>query len=646
MSRGNLKAVSAAMDKIVEPGVDQFDVPNGRRGGPGGHAPKAMPDDCPVIPVGTWNGTYYFLDALGQLRELAADKVANKHIVSLFSPYSEYLIETWARRKLVAQRGPDGKALKDEDDQPVMEWVITGWDTEVVTNLLMDVASQQGVWDAREKVRGRGAWRHDDGSLILHCGNHLWIEGRWARPGMHEGLVYPTMPAMPRPAGDPRATCDQVAPELAMMLRARGVELAADASPARALLELFKTFNWERALVDPVLMLGWNGVAKVGGALDYRPLAWITGDTATGKSSLQKLIGWLHEGSILQSPDTSAAGVRQVLGQQSLPVGIDEGEPDERGDSRKMHELIKLARLAATSQGNILRGGQDHKGHEFRATSCFLFSSILVPPIPPQDRNRLAVLELNELPAGAREPRLDKREMIAIGQWMTARIASRWREWPLVLEAFTDALVDYGKQGGRAAGQFGSLRAAAWMLLEDGMPDEDELEAWGRMLGADVLAETAGQASDGEQCIDRLATQTPAMQGHGMPRSIADWVAQAVKPIEMLGMIPNPDDVARRRAAEDFLDRFGLKPTVRAGAEFLAVATSHEGLAKLFEGTRWAGGTWSQALGRIKGAVKDQPRRISHKNRKCTLVPIDAVWTPEEATVVVVPEPEDADVEL
>ena len=199
----------------------------------------------------------------------------------------------------------------------------------------------------------------------------------------------------------------ELAPKLFAYLQARGAEVDEGSTAGELLHALFTCWRFARPMVDPMLLLGWNAAAVYGGALDYRPLVWLTGDKATGKSALQKGLGLMHGNGILQSPDATEAAVRQILGQQSLPVAIDEAEADE--DNRKMLALVKLARLAATSQGNILKGGQDHQGHEFRATSCFLFSSILIPPIPPQDKSRLAVLEMEEIPAGAREPPLDKR---------------------------------------------------------------------------------------------------------------------------------------------------------------------------------------------------------------------------------------------
>lgn len=631
--RANLKPVQAALLNIVDAPSDDFDPPRDRFGD--GPPPKTMPEGCPVVPVGTEDNVYYFLTALGELRGLTADKVANKHIVGMFAPESDFLFQHWPRKKLVARTDPDGNPVVDENGDEVMEMRITGWRPDDVSIQLMDVAAARGVWNAREKVRGRGAWRGSDGGLILHTGNHVLIGGRWQKPGMYDGMVYPTAPPIPKPASgdDAHASGPVLAPKLTGMLRARGVAIAEDVTPAQLLYQFLKTWNWERPSVDPVLLLGWIAGAMMGGALDYRPLAWITGGAKTGKSTLQKVIGLLFGGGILQSSEASEAGVRQVLGQQSLPVGLDETEATE--DNRKLNALVKLARLAATSQGNILRGGQDHKGHEFRATSCFLFSSILVPPMPPQDASRIAMLRLDALPAGSRKPQVDDREIEAIGVWLRRRLADGWPRWPAVLEEFTDGLIDAGKHDNRGADQFGTLLAGFYILTDEGIPDIDLTAAWGDKLKVSELAETADQENEGDQCIRHLSTSMVQLPGHGASKLVAEWVLQASQPM------PPPSDLAgqgevkdRRAQADRMLARIGLKVVGRdtpGQAEcYLAVAVKFDSLGRQFEGTRWQSGVWAQALRYIAGAKANQNTRIAGRQTKAVHVPIGAVVTRDE----------------
>lgn len=596
----------------------------GGGGGAAGTRRKYLPEDCPVQAVGTEAGLFYFLSTLGELRALKADQVANKHIVALFAPASDYLLEQWPRKKEVT-------TIDQDTGEERTEWIVTGWRTDDVSMLLMDAAASLGVWNAREKVRGRGGWQADDGSLVLHAGDRVLLGGKWRLPGLYEGLVYPTQPASPRPAKAIPESAAALAPKLLAYLEARGADVDEHSSAGEMLLELFKCWRFTRSLVDPVLLLGWNAAAMYGGALDYRPLAWLTGDKATGKSALQKAIGLLHGNGILQSPDATEAAVRQILGQQSLPVAIDEAEADE--DNRKMLALVKLARLAATSQGNILKGGQDHQGHEFRATSCFLFSSILIPPIPPQDKSRLAVLEMEEIPAGAREPPLDKRELAELGAIMRRTMAERWHLWPARLAAFRNAMIDVGGHQGRVADQFGSLLAAAHLLQYEAPPTEAYLQAWGEKLAHGALTEVNDNTAESDRCIGYLVTKQVQLGRGGERRQVSEWLLDCVKrPDFGRGFEDDSDSSEIRRRAREAIGRLGLRIVEGTskglpGVVYVAVASEHQGLAELFQGSRWSASVWAQALRRAKGAVGYDRQRIAGRIMACTLVPLTEMVT-------------------
>lgn len=594
-----------------EEDVAQFAGSDDDHDGGGRAAPpmRAMPDDCPVTPIGTEGGIYYFITALGELRGLPADKVANKHIVSMFAPDSQYLLDTWPRKKLVKSEDPN-------TGEQIEEWIVTGWRNDDVAMLLMDVAAAKGVWNARDRVRGRGAWRARDGSMVIHAGNHVLINGRWQRPGIYDGMVYATAPSIPRPWPKPVP--------------------AGDGGPAYALLQTLSKWQWSRPLIDARLLLGWIGSAMMGAYLNYRPLAWITGDSKTGKSTLQELLGWVLGGALLQSPDASEAAVRQVLGQQSLPVAIDEAEAEE--DNRKLLALVKLARIAASASGDILRGGQNHEGHQFTAKTCFLFSSILIPPIPPQDRNRMAILELEELPSGQRQPKFTEDEMNELGEQLRRRIADRAGAFNAILEKFKDALVDFGGHNNRTAGQFGTLLAASHILLEDTMPDDQELMDWAELLALNRLAEAADNQPGGQECAEYMLTSLVQLQQGGQQRLISDWLLQATLPIEALDPLVASDRRAERESARKALAKIGLaihvgKARDRAhagealpvpGREYVAVAGGkHQGLARVFHDSRWKQGGWVQALARIDGAVKSQQVKVMGRNMRMLLVPVD-----------------------
>ena len=87
----------------------------------------------------------------------------------------------------------------------------------------------------------------------------ITLGGKLCDPGEIGDYVYTRRPPLERPW-------------------MRSIDLADD--PALVVLPLLRKWNWGRPEVDPVLMLGWIGVAFLSGALPWRPAVFVTGDVA------------------------------------------------------------------------------------------------------------------------------------------------------------------------------------------------------------------------------------------------------------------------------------------------------------------------------------------------------------------------------
>jgi hypothetical protein len=556
-----------------------------------------LPEACPVIPLGIAGGTYHFLDANRQHRELLTKEMSRLGVTSLYG------VELDLLRLYYPRYSKEGS--------------VTGWKPEIAAEALMKACARRGVWDVFGRMRGAGAWLGEDGGLVLHCGDvvlQIAREGRGlnpagpretvVEPGRIGRYVYPSAPSKPRPAD------------------AGGAD---HLGAGETLLELFRTWTWQRGELDAVLLLGWIGAAMVGGALDWRPLAWLTGDRGTGKSTLHKLLKWIFGDGLLAATDVSAAGIWQTLQFASLPLAIDELEAD--ADNRKAQAVITLARIAA-SGGTIRRGGSDHKATEFTARSCFLFSSILVPPLSGQDRSRMAILELG--PLGKNEPpEMSEKEMAALGRGLMRQVVDNWPRWTATLEAYRAALGKRG-HGGRGADQFGTLLAAADMLLFGNTPVEDErLEKWCHQLKAEDLAEQDDNAPDHERFAQHLLSSVTDVHRNGSRRSIGELVRQAMR------MPGDKDDMLAQHDAQRELATYGLKIVIEEGVYLLAVANAHQGLAKLFEGTHWGarsgtGGVWSQSARRVPDARRSKNAlRFGEASSRAVLVPLKAIMVEE-----------------
>lgn len=578
-----------------EPGPDEPPDPEPGDYGPGGGGPGVrgggvlLPRGCPVEPLGIAGDTFFYLDQQRQLRDLKAKDHSKLGITALFGTANAALYDLWPRT--------------DKDGH------VIGWRQDKASEALMRAAAYEGVWHAAERVRGAGAWRGPDGELVLHCGDEIVtvpVDGGWSRrvaerPGKVGRYVYPAAPVGPRPHP--------------------GHQPGGEDGPAARVLRVLRTWNWRRGEIDAVLALGWIGAGMVGGALKWRPLAWVTGGRGTGKSTFHDLLRALLDEALLASSDATEAALRQVLGHASLPVVLDELEAEQ--DNRKADKVVKLARQAA-SGGMVFRGGADHQATGFSARSCFMFSSIVVPPLQAQDRSRMAILELERLDPGAEVPDLDPRTWRQVGAGLRRRLVDAWPRFNRVLEAYRHALAQVGHDA-RGCDLFGTLLACADVLLHDGEFESDSAEAWVSKLKAAEMR--VDEESDERMFLQHVLSSVVDPYRNGTRTTLAEWIHRA----------------AGRRAGQDaatadtVIGTFGLRvvwhqPPGGVMGHYLAIANAHRGIEDLLRGTHWgvkSGATRAhvQAARRLSGALwtaEDGVRLTSFGGVKarCVLVPL------------------------
>ena len=510
---GSLMDDAALAPPPIERDPDEPPPPTGRG--------RRLPRGFPITPLGHNGGVFYFLDRSFQLRQVAGEKLVRAAIRTLAVGDNAALIEAAPR---MGAKGPSR----------------TNWDGEILADILQRGCYDKGIIDVTERVRGPGAWRDPDDSLVLHCGDRVLRGPRDSPPGEYGGYIYPAGEPIPKPA-----------PLLS---------LAGDRSPARDLLALLKTWNWARPEIDPHLLLGWIGAAKIGGALHWRPTLWPTGDLSTGKSTLLNLLRLIFGAAAVHYiTDSTAAGIWQRVKHSSLPVMLDEAEAETTHE--RMRRLVNLARQAS-SGAIVLRGGADHQATSFTVRSCFLFSSILMPGLPAQDWSRITHLDLMTL-AGARPPPMPPAKMAEIGAALSRRLVDHFGRLPAVLEAWRKALIDHGHDA-RGADQYGTLLACAELLLSD---DEtiatDWLDLWGERLSPKNVQGFGDSKRDHDRCVDRIMSYVPDPFRQAR-RTIAQWCADALRA-----------DVDQPATANGVLETWGLKVEIERLTPAQAVAWLH-----------------------------------------------------------------------
>jgi hypothetical protein len=116
-------------------------------------------------------------------------------------------------------------------------------------------------------------------------------------------------------------------------------------------LTLFERWHRRRA-IDPRLALGALACLIAGGALTWRPILAINGETDVGKSLLFSWWEALGAGWVVTTQDTTEAGIRGTLGYDSLEVVVDEAEPDTHG------RIERITKMGSRTGGD----GRGHRG--------------------------------------------------------------------------------------------------------------------------------------------------------------------------------------------------------------------------------------------------------------------------------------------
>lgn len=513
-----------------------------------------LPPGCPVIPLGVDDGLYWFLDTLGQLRVLEFGQFGQKAINSLFMGRHHYLYWAWPRHN------KDG--------------AVVSWRQEKCAEDLMGACARKGPWNSVERARGRGAWALADGSLAMHCGTQLYVGGRAQGLGELMGDVYMTRPPILHPWAK---------------------AIGAARGPAAYLYPILQTWNWARPEIDPILFMGWLGAAMIGGALPWRPVIYVTGDKATGKSYLQRLMKLIFGNALIKSADTTAAGIYQLLKSDALPVAVDELEG--KADTRRAKQIMELARLAASGD-LMLRGGEAHKGTQFNARSCFAFSSINTPPLEPQDLSRMALLKLYRLEEGSIAPELEEAKLARMGRMIMRRMMDGWPRFPANFRAYREMLAGAGHDS-RGQDTFGTLMACADLLIDsdaEGLKLQmaqmaDSLAEWAKHFQVSGMTEYEDAEENWRLCLNHvLSTPIEAWKGGGQ-----QTMGEVLERLHHGTM-----DFNEAKALAQKTGLTLIKPATDHPAHGLFIPNQHPLLHKLFQGSKWAGdlgaGVWAGAL--------------------------------------------------
>ena len=473
-----------------------------------------------------------------------------------------------------------------------------GADWNAAANALIQRQHQRGIYDP-QKVRGRGCWL-DKGQVVFHAGDRLMVGGssvrfhEWQTPWIYEASVameFVEAPMLPN-------------------------------SEASRLLQLCELLPWKEA-INAKFFAGWVVVSQICGVMDWRPHIWVNGPAGSGKTTvmntvLQPLVGGV---AVFVAGDTSAAGIRQKIRSDALPVLFDESESEDKTGQARMQHVLELARQSSSKTGaSIIKGTISGRSQEFRVQSCFAFSSIGTAATKRADTGRITSLELKR-PDATDEGRemfrqfkvmvSDTVAMPGYAEGLRQRCLTHAPTICANARMFARAIS--GRLGDQRMGdQLGALLAGAFSLTSTKELTYEAAVEWvGKQDWAPYESNTADL--DEVRALSWLMDKQVRFEADDKvyQRSVGELLTAYYR-----------DDV-RSDEAENILRnlvRNGIKPE----RESICVSNHHPALRALFAETPWAD-KWKDQLARVMGASHVPGVRIGASTHRAVRLPTSVV---------------------
>ena len=232
---------------------------------------------------------------------------------------------------------------------------------------LLRLADQLGQIDI-SRVFNRGAAWNNAGEAVWHLGDRLMVDGRTESLDYDDGNIYVS-----------GATIDLGGDDDAPVPPKKRQEISS----------LLMRYRWLTP-EDGRRMLGWMVTAVMGGILEWRPHLWFLGPADMGKSWFEKhIIMRLHDTLATRMAEPTEASIARQLRSSSLPLILDEAEPERRW----VEGSLSLCRIAAGGDGDRARA--DYGGQGFTSTRprfSALMSSTKIPHLQAADNSRFVLI--------------------------------------------------------------------------------------------------------------------------------------------------------------------------------------------------------------------------------------------------------------
>jgi len=472
---------------------------------------------------------------------------------------------------------------------------------------IMAIAHKRGVYDPRN-VRGRGAWR-DNGRAVFHHGDYLSVDGvKTDITDIESRWVYPMSRTMTPPAETPLSDED-----------------------GKHLLDVAKMARWTRP-GSAALLAGWVFLSPVGGALSWRPHVWITGSAGSGKSTIQSdYVEALLSG--ISEPfqgDSTEPGIRQTLRADAVPALIDEFEPNDEADRKRMKSIMMLMRQSSSEGAHqTAKGTVSGDSMRFHIRSMFCVASINTMLDKDSDQSRITPLVLRPpAKSGGSDDQWKQLEealhkIKRDGTWPARILARGLMLLPTVIanvDVFCRvAATRFGTQ--RQGDQYGTLLAGTWSLTSSKVASDAEALAMINSYDWTDHTDVSGGPGDPEKALAAImeAKIRVANSDVTVHEILSEAVGHQVSST-VIG-VPLCMDILRRNGImiEDKAILFGVRSTnLNALVKDTAYVTDLRG-----------------QLSRLPGATNygNRTRKYAGTNSKVITVPLSLVLDDDELPI-------------
>lgn len=364
----------------------------------------------------------------------------------------------------------------------------------------------------------------------------------------------------------------------------------------KALTEIFGTIS-TKTQQHGLLLLGWLMSAPIAGAMPWRPHVWLTGESSAGKSwTMEKIIGVILDGFCIRPQgDSSEAGIRQAIGNQSLPLVFDEMETDDDRTSNRVTGVVMLARQASTpTEGDIMRGTASGSVQTFSPNFAMCVSSINPNLRDKQDRNRWTVIEFSK--DNSNEEQFTKvkglvKKVITrdFGKKLVSYAFLNIRVYRENFDRFEDflRLKNYG--GAHFCRQYASLLSGLSLILDPKILSDEEIENFVNMWSLGEFFEQTGE-EDPAQLLEFIRSRMIRIGTDNMT------VEECI----------NLSTMDRNCIFQRALSRYGIK----AGSDcFYIKRSSNANFTGLLDKTKWHN-NWQITIDRIDGVTKNENKTV------------------------------------